>query len=239
MPPRLPRRDLRAIPIAALCTLGVLAGCGGDEREAANAPAQTATPARTLTFPDPRKARNCVRFLRFAYRQADRPTKRVRPPGARPRLLDEVFWFGPRLGKRRATVVVEDMVVDPGDTERDNKPFATYHISYQVRADGCQNDFLPGYEPRPPNWNRGREVQVGNYPRESHTARLQLRDIPTERLRGPGLRTADGRVAHVVLVDEWSAMVVIDGLLVVFERPDDLPVAAAVRRLRAIAGRPG
>jgi hypothetical protein len=229
--------------LATVLTCSVAAvGCdrgnnSGSQRESAGA---SAVPTRQkLRFPDPRKADDCVAFLRAAYRQAGRGTERVRPAGAPPRLLEEVFWFGPQLGKRRAIVGVEDIQVSVGESSADDEPFPMYSLSYQVRADGCQTHFLPGYEPRPPNWGPGREIQVTNMPLHSQEGRLALRDIPKARLRGRPIRTADRRAARVVFVadpDPWhvAVTVVIDRTLVAFQLPKKFGVTAAVRQLRAI-----
>jgi hypothetical protein len=86
-----------------VCLSAVVGGCGGEAAESA------------LTFPDPRTAEDCVSFLRTAYRDAGHPYDGVQAAGTPPRLMPEVFWFGPRIGKRRATVAIEEAQVYPGE----------------------------------------------------------------------------------------------------------------------------
>jgi hypothetical protein len=183
---------------------------------------------------DPKTARDCVAFLRDAHRQADFDPNAVKPPGARPRLQPLVFWFGPRLGSRRAIVVVEDRQEHVGDRPEDPVRYPAYFVSYQVPADGCQTDALPGYDPRPENWHRGREIQVNTIPLGSPEARVVVEDVDYGRLSGPLFRTADGRRARIVADYETGVAVAVADRLVTFEAPGDVGVEAAVRRLRAI-----
>lgn len=186
------------------------------------------------------QATDCVKFVRDVYRWFEEQPPPVRRPGARPRLQPVVFWFGPRIGKRRARTVIENRELHVGDVGAQDERFATYWVSYQVSSDGCRTGAVPGSDNRLPNWGPGRELQVTTIPLESAAARLQLRDDDTMRvdLRGPVVRTAEGRKATITRDDGYTVWVVVSGRVVMFQKPGDVGVRAAVRDLRAIERAP-
>ena len=221
--PRTRRVAATASAVAALVAVsGALAGCEAGD----------AVP-RNLTFDDPRIARDCVAFLRSAYRQADVDPQRARAPGARPRLQPRVYWVGRRFGSRRATVVREAMDPHVGETDADDEQYPTYSVSYQLRADGCQTSFLPGYDPAPTNWHPGRERTIMTMPLHSAAAKLAL-EGPAGGLQGREYRTADGTKARIA-IDYGSAVgVVVADRLVIVAKAGDVTVGAAIRKLREI-----
>jgi hypothetical protein len=218
----------------------VAAGCtSGDETRRAVPPPPP--PPALADVPDPLRVTDCVAFVRDVYRWFERKPPPLRRPGARPRLQPVVFWFGPRLGKRRANVVIEERDLHVAERPEDDKRYASYWISYQVPADGCRTGAVPGSDSRLPNWGPGLEMQVNTIPLRSDEARSLLRfaggDDSGDR-RAPVLRTADGRRATLVYHDEYTVVVRVSRRVVTFDRPGDVGVRAAVRRLRAIEREP-
>jgi hypothetical protein len=187
-----------------------------------------------LGLKDPKAARDCVGFLREAYREADTDPDVVRPPGARPRLQPIVYWAGPRLGARRANFVNESTDASVGDSEEDDQRFPSYVVSYQVPEDGCMTDMLPGYEPRPENWHAGRERTIWTLPLRSAFAQQALVG-PGGGLQGRAYRTADGELARVAIdYGEGTVGLIVSDRLVILATPDDVRFVEVIRRLRAI-----
>jgi hypothetical protein len=227
---------MRLARFLAVVAFVLLVGCtGGKDAPQAEAPPPPPPPA-LADVPDPLQATDCVAFVRDVYRWFQEKPPPVRSPGTRPRLQPVVFWFGPRLGKRRANTVIENPELHVGDVAEKDERYAMYWISYQVPSHGCRTGAVPGSDNRLPNWGPGLEMQVMTIPLDSAEARLQLRNDDTMRveLRGPVVRTADGRKATITRDDGYTVWVVVSGRVVMFQRPDDVGVRAAVRRLRAI-----
>jgi hypothetical protein len=221
-------------------TAVLVAGCtGGEESRRAERPPPPPPPA-LADVPDPLQATDCVKFVRDVYRWFQEKPPPVRRPGVRPRLQPVVFWFGPRLGKRRANIVIEERELHVADRSEDDERYATYWISYQVPADRCRTHAVPGSDNRLPNWGPGREMQVATIPLRSAAARSFLRTYDDDYvdLGGPVLRTADGRRATLVYDDGLMAGVLVSRRVVTFQKPGDVGVRAAVRQLRAIEREP-
>jgi hypothetical protein len=144
-------------------------------------------------LPDPRKATDCVAFTKQAQDDAGIEPGKVLAPGtlASPPLI--AYWFGPELGERRA-VVAGEWQVNLSNTE-DEMPVPLYATFYQLPQDGCQSGMLPGYDPAPDYWGRGRSVEVQNEPLGTPLVQRTINEVFRGRDGKPRVELATGQTA--------------------------------------------
>jgi hypothetical protein len=173
-----------------------------------------------------------VAFTREANADAGERTDDILPPGKPPTLDIEAYWFGPKLGPRRAILANEGEVDLLATDEQQLYPI--YAVFYQLPADGCQSNLLPGYEPSPDYWHAGREVSVQSEPLEAPLTQRLIREAAggiDGKLRVP---VADGESAVLLELGETTTGLVVDETLVLIQGAHPDRVRALLPTLRRV-----
>jgi hypothetical protein len=183
-------------------------------------------------LPDPRQAEDCVAFTREANADAGQSTDDILSPGKPPTVDIEAYWFGPRLGPRRAIVANEGEVDLSATAEA--RLYPIYVVFYQLPADGCQSNLLPGYEPSPDYWHAGREVSVQSEPLDAPLAQRIIREVGGGIDGKPRVPVADGRSAVVLELGETTTGLVVDETFVLVQGAHPERVRALLPTFRRV-----